>query len=589
MLQPRVPVLPSTGIVSHARGAFIAIAAFSFFINLSVLASPIYMQQVFDRVLQTKSLETLFYLTLITLFFLGVFYFLDMLRAKILLRLGRWWDDTLRDDVLSAAVRSARAHGAAPSTVTNDLATVRGFVGGPQLLPFFDAPWLPLFVLAIWLMHPMLGAIATVAAVVLIGLALATERGTRGIGKDLAQSQARIASLASAALRHADSIHAMGMLSGVLRRYRRDNSDVIRAAEQVGDLTANVGSITKFVRAAVQILILGAGALLVTRAEISSGAMIAASIILGRALAPAEQAMGAWKSFVAARRSHSRLMELLAEAAPQEEKTVLPDPDGRITIEQASFILPGQEKAILRNISMTLEPGSVIAMIGHSGSGKSTLCKMLIGALQPTTGYVRLDGAAITRWNEEQLGRWVGYLPQTVDLFAGTVHENIARLTEAEDADVIAAAQLAGCHEMILRLPKAYETEIGDGGYLLSGGQRQRIGLARALFRFPRVLVLDEPNANLDTDGEAAMHKAIREMKARGATIVLVSHRLSALSVVDKVAVLKEGGLERFEDRNVVLKDLLKPVAAPGEQAATAQPAPATPTAGTKPKPSPKG
>jgi PrtD family type I secretion system ABC transporter len=341
--------------------------------------------------------------------------------------------------------------------------------------------------------------------------------------------------------------------------------------------TATVGGISKFVRTAVQILIMAAGAYLITKGELTSGGMIAGSIILGRALQPAEQALGAWRSFTNARQAHHRLMALLEAAPADAHKIELPEPKGLISIEGASFQIPGQDRPILRGVNLTIEPGTIVALMGTSASGKSTLCKLLIGALQPTTGAVRLDGASLKSWNEAQLGRTLGYLPQSVDLFTGTVRENIARLSDPVDADVIAAAERAGCHDLIVRLPTSYETEVGEGGAALSGGQRQRIALARALYGNPKVVILDEPNANLDNEGEAALHKAIRDLKASGTTIILVSHRMAALAVVDKVAVLKDGVIERYEDRNVILKDLLTPVSNQA-QPKTDVPKPATAT-----------
>jgi PrtD family type I secretion system ABC transporter len=361
---------------------------------------------------------------------------------------------------------------------------------------------------------------------------------------------------ATTALRNADVVHAMGMQPAVVALHDRRQNE-INAANQVGaERTAIITGASKAVRIAVQVAILGVGAWLVTLGELTAGGMIAGSIILGRALAPIEQGIGAWRGFTAAREAHGRIVALLKAVPATPEPTALPSPSGRLTVENVSLQLPGQDKPVLRQVSFALQPGSVMAVVGPSAAGKSSLCRLLVGSWRPQAGQVRLDGAELGQWRSEDRCRYIGYLPQSIELFGGTVGANIARLGAADDGAVIDAATRAGCHEMILRLPRGYDTEIGEGGAFLSGGQRQRIGLARALFGQPKLVVLDEPNSNLDQEGESALIAAIAEIKRQGATVVLVSHRFAMMRVVDMIGVLQGGRLEKFGPRDQMLHEL---------------------------------
>jgi ATP-binding cassette, subfamily C, bacterial exporter for protease/lipase len=549
---------PSLHVMALAGRGFMLISVLSFFVNLSVLTSPIYMQQVFDRVLQTQHVETLLYLTMIVVAFLAAFSFLDVLRTQALSRLGRWWDETLRNDLMTAALAQARLSARGSVSVVNDLQTVRGFVGGPSILPFFDAPFMPLFIIVIGMLHPWLGLLAFVSAVMLMVLALISEMITKAASRKLAEQQMRLNAVASSAIRQADSIYAMGMIDGVMRRYAAETAPVIAISQRVADVTGLIGGITKFIRLTVQVLVLGLGAFLVTRGELTSGGMIAASIILGRALSPAEQAMSAWKSFAAAREAHHRIMEALKTHPPEAAKVTLPIAKADIAVEAVSFVLPGTNRFVLRNVTMTIPAGAVVALVGSSASGKSTLCRILVGALKATSGVVRIDGAALGDVPPAQLGRLIGYMPQSIEFMSGTIRDTIARMEEADDAAVVAAAQAANCHEMIQQLPSGYQTEIGEGGSGLSGGQRQRIGLARALYRIPKLVVLDEPNASLDSESENMLIAAIKKLKESGTTVIMVSHKMTALGVVDYIATLKGGQLEKFEDRDTALKALIK-------------------------------
>ena len=571
-------------ITTWARSGFLLIGFLSFFVNLSVLVSPLYMQQVFDRVLQTQHVETLLYLTGLVIIFLAVFSFLDVLRTQALSRIGRWWDETLRNDLIAAALAQARAASKGSVSVVADLQTVRGFVGGPSILPFFDAPFMPLFLIVIALLHPWLGVLALLAAMILLSLAMVSEVITKQAAKELAERQMRINAIASSAMRQADAIHAMGMINGVVRRYIGESMPLILISQRVADITGLIGGITKFVRLSVQVLVLGLGAYLVTRGELTSGGMIAASIILGRALAPAEQALSAWKGFAAAREAHSRIMLLLKTHQPEPEKVQLPITKADVSLEAVSFVLPGTNRFVLRNITMKIPAGSVVALVGASASGKSTLCRLIVGALKATSGVVRIDGAAVGDIAPKQLGRLIGYMPQSVEFMSGNIRDTIARLEEADDEAVVEAAIAANCHDMIQRLPQGYQTEIGEGGGGLSGGQRQRIGLARALYRVPKLLVLDEPNASLDSESETKLIDAIKRLKAKGTTVIMVSHKMTALSVVDYIAVLKDGQLEKLEDRDSALKALIRPMAGLAKDASKIAQMRKAPESGMKPQ-----
>jgi ATP-binding cassette, subfamily C, bacterial exporter for protease/lipase len=532
------------------------VAVLSFFVNLLVLVSPIYMQQVYDRVLTTHHLNTLAYLSLFTVICLVFLALFDGSRSYALTRIGRWWDETLRAEVMHAALFHSRVSGRIASTALTDLQTVRAFVGSPNVLPFFDVPWMPAFLLIIALLHPMLGAIAVGGAVILFSLAVWNDIVTRKAAIATSERSLKVSNFTGTSMRHADVVHAMGMFHSVIERIDNLSREISDISQVASDRTAIISAITKAVRIGIQIAILGVGAYFVTYNELTAGGMIAASIILGRALTPVEQALGAWKSFSSARISYRRLNALLAQAPPLESRTALPKPTGRLSVEGLFYSLPGQQRPILRNIDFRVQPGTVVAVVGPSASGKSTLCKLLVGSWNPSSGNVRLDGADISHLDRDQVGRYVGYMPQSVELFGGTVRDNIARLSDASDEEVVSAAQTAGCHEMILGIKGGYDSDIGEAGSYLSGGQRQRIALARAVLRMPRLVVLDEPNSNLDSEGETKLAGTIKQLKDSGATVFIVSHRALLFTHVDVIAVMREGVLEKFGPRDEVLAAL---------------------------------
>lgn len=555
MTQQRPKLL--TDAIREVRSGLPLLAVFSFFINILVLTSPIYMMQTYDRVLASGHVETLVVMTVIAGIAVLVLGVLEMVRGRLLGRIGRWLEQRLAPELIASSMRSA-LYGLTPNAqALRDLAVVKGFFSGTGINSVFDSPWTPIFLIVIWLMHPLLGVVALASALVLLAIAVLNEYVSRRPVKEGQRLSIANAQKADSALRNADVFHAMGMLPGFLSTWMQRNGAALDLQLTASDRNAALVGFSKFFRIFVQILILGAGAYLVLANELTPGGMIAASILLGRALAPVEQGIGSWKAFLAARDAWDRLRRLLESLPPPPETMPLPPPKGQIACEQLTFVQRGRDQPILAGITFALEPGEALGIIGPSAAGKSTLCKLLVGTWQPARGHVRLDGADIFRWPSEQLGPYIGYLPQDVELFGGTIMENIARLRrDADPKAVVAAARAAGVHEIILRLPQGYETDIGDGGCMLSGGQRQRIGLARALYGEPRLIVLDEPNASLDSEGENALIAAIHNAKQWGATVVLVAHAPKILSPVDKLLLLHDGQMRLFGPRDEVLAKL---------------------------------
>ncbi|NIA72360.1 type I secretion system permease/ATPase [Pelagibius litoralis] len=549
--------LPLRSALRQCRAALPVLGLFSFFINLLILTSPLYMMQTFDRVLSSGRVETLVFLTLIAGIAVLIMGVLEAVRARILARVGRWFERGLAPEFIETSMRGAACGLAGGAQSLRDLATIRGVLSSPGVNSVFDAPWVPVFIAVIWLLNPWLGTIALIAAIILFITALVNEYVSRLLLKESNQLAISATRRAGAAIRNADVFHAMGMLPGFLAGWTEHHDRALDLQLKASDRNAALVGFSRFFRLFVQIAILGAGAYLVLQAELTPGGMIAASILLGRALAPVEHTIGGWKGLVAGRDAYGRLRTLLGSLPPKPLRMRLPAPRGRLTCENVIFVPRGREQLVLQGLSFALEPGEALGVVGPSAAGKSTLCKILVGTWQPTRGRARLDGADVFDWPSDQLGRYIGYLPQDVELFDGTVRDNIARLNPAFDSEaVIDAAMTAGVHDIILRLPEGYETEIGDGGAFLSGGQRQRIGLARALYGRPRLIVLDEPNANLDGEGEQALVTAIEMAKDWGATVVLVTHQPRILSPADKLLILREGRVEAFGPRDEVLSKL---------------------------------
>ncbi|MET3925032.1 type I secretion system permease/ATPase [Devosia sp. 2618] len=548
---------------SNILSALIAVLVFSCFVNILVLTSPIYMMQVYDRVLGSSQVETLLFLSLIALMAYTVFGALDAVRSYVLTRLGSYLDLSLRDPVLTQALAQVSQDSVGARRLVDDLNTMRNYLGSPGVLPFVDAPWVPFFIAVMAMLHPWLGILGIVSAVLLFALAVANDVLTRKYVIAAGQQQSVAGDFATAAIQNAEVVQSMGMQDDISRRYRSYVDDMSSANKRAGDISAILSSASKAIRMIVQSAALGVGAFLVLRAEMSAGGMIGGSILLGRALAPIEQTIGSWRQFISARESYGRVSRFLKNTPASIDRIALPDLKGRLSLEGVFYQIQGADRPVLRNINFAIEPGTALALVGPSASGKSTLCRLAVGAIHPNMGNVRLDGADITSLNPTDARQFIGYMPQNVELFAGTVSDNIARLGAVDDAAVVKAAKIAGCHDMILRLPKGYETELGARGMFLSGGQRQRIGLARALYGSPCLLVLDEPNANLDQEGEKALVDAIRTTKENGASVIVVSHRTTLLQPIDKLAVLRDGMLERFGNRDDILREMQPQAAKP--------------------------
>lgn len=544
-------------LLSRFRSFFAYAGVFSFFINLLLLVPTLYMLQVFDRVLTSRSNETLVMLTVASAVALVVMALLDQLRARLLAAAGIALDSLLGPRVLGGLLANAAQLGGTEYVHgLRDVASLRAFLTGNGIFALFDAPWLPFYLILIFVFHPLLGIVATLGAALLILLAVANEKLTREPLERLQAESRKASRYIDASLRNAEVVGGMGMIGAVTRQWQALNTLVQQRQLEANRLSGMAGGMTKFLRQFLQTAMLCAGAYLVIDQHVTAGVMMAATIILSRALAPVEMLIAGWKSLVEARAAHGRLDELLRARPVEIAATDLPAPRGHLTLERVVFAAKGMERPIVKGVGLELAPGEALGLIGPSASGKSTLARLMIGLWRPVSGTVRLDGADIGSWPRERLGPHIGYLPQDVELFAGTVAENIARLGAPDSQGVIEAAQRAAAHDMILRLAKGYDTPVGDGGASLSGGQRQRIALARALYGNPRLVVLDEPNANLDADGEAALMAAMAGLKRAGVTLVVISHRPSLLAGVDKLMVLREGAVDLFGPRQDVLARL---------------------------------
>jgi len=548
-----------TRTVRACRSQFMVVGLFSLVVNLLQLTTSIYMMQVYDRVLATRNTDTLLYLTLITFGALALLAILEAMRGQIMQRAAAWIEQTVAPEGFTRAIESQLRGRTYRMEALRDLAVCRGFVSSPAMLSIYDVPWVPIYLAFIFLLHPMLGWVAVAGAVLLFGLTLVNEATTSALLRKANAAAAQAQRRSESVVRNAEVIDSMGMMPAVLHRWREATWKGIPDQQRAADRAGIVLALTKFFRLGVQVAILGVGAVLVLNNEMTSGSMIAGSIIMGRALAPVEQLIGGWKQLVAARTAYRRLKGFLSLPRLRPPGIPLPEPEGRLTAERVSFGFPGQQVPVIKGVTFALEPGESLAVIGPSAAGKTTLIRLLCGSYEPVAGSVRLDGANVFQWQREDFGRHIGYMPQDVELFDGTVFENIARLQDAEPDRVYEAAKLAGCHEMILRLPKGYETEIGEGGTHLSGGQRQMVGLARALFGNPKLLILDEPNSNLDGDAESVLVETLRHLKERGTTVVVVSHRPSLVQGVDKVLLLRDGAVEIFGPRAEVMKRVAGP------------------------------
>jgi ATP-binding cassette subfamily C protein len=544
------------------RGAFIGVGLMSCIINLLYLTGSIFMLEIYDRVLPSRSVPTLIGLVVIA----GLLYMaqgvLDLIRSRILGRIGTALDEALNARVFDTVVRlplliGGRSEGLQP---LRDLDNIRSFLGSMGPGAFFDLPWLPFYLAICFAFHVMIGLTALVGAIILVSLTIVTEYLSRQPARDAMTLAAQRNDLAAASRRNAEVMVSMGMAGRLTRRWSAANEKYLAGNQEASDVSGGLGAVSKVLRMMLQSAVLGTGAYLVIHQEATGGIIIAGSILSARALAPVDLAIAHWKGFVAARQSWHRLNRLLEQMPVRSAQTQLQNPSTRLSVEGLSIAAPGDQRLIVHDVTFGLDAGSGVGVIGPSGSGKSSLIRALVGVWQPVRGKVRIDGAALDQWSSDALGRHIGYLPQDVELFTGTVADNICRLDpEAKSDDIIAAAKEAGVHEMIIKMRDGYNTQVGEQGRALSAGQAQRVALARAVYGDPFLIVLDEPNSNLDTEGDEALTRAVRGARERGAIVVVVAHRPIGIEGVDQILVLKDGRLQAFGPKEQVLAQVLQP------------------------------
>jgi PrtD family type I secretion system ABC transporter len=541
-------------VIKRFQSAFLAAGAFSFVINTLLLAPSIYMLQVYDRVLTSRNATTLLMLTLVLLGLLVLEAALEFFRSRLLVRVGVALDLQLNTRVFDAVFERRHAGGTGSAAqALSDLSQVRQFLTSQGVFAFFDAPWTPIYLVVIFLLSPWIGVFALAGALLLLCMAVATERFTAPLLTQASQAAASATALAASHLRHGEVIAAMGMRGPLRERWVARQTSYLALQAQASDRAAAIGALTRFTRLAMQSGILGLGAYLVLDNQLTPGGMIAASILLGRALAPVELGISTWRGFVSTRGAYARLSALLNEHPAPAPALTLPKPTGEVRAERLVVALRAGQPPILKGIGFHAPAGALVAVVGPSGSGKSTLARALVGNVKPQAGTLRLDGADIHTWDKALLGPCIGYLPQEVELLDGTVAQNIARFGMVDDQAVVRAAQMAGVHELILRLPQGYDTPLGEGGVVLSAGQSQRVGLARALYGNATLVVLDEPNSNLDEAGDAALMHALRELRTTRRTVFVVTHRRNVLDVADRILVLMDGAIQNYGPRDAVL------------------------------------
>jgi PrtD family type I secretion system ABC transporter len=541
------------------KSTFVNIGLFSFVVNILLLVPAIYMLQIYDRVLTSRNQDTLLMLTVIMILMYVFVGFLEWIRSQLLIRIGNRMDQRLSGKVFRAAFERSLQFGSANATqYFYDLTNIRQFLTGQGLFAFFDSPWTPIFIAVIFYMHPLLGVFSIVSAIFLLCLAVLTELISRKPLSEANKLHNIASTFAGANLRNAEAIEAMGMLSHVRDHWYQKHEKFLKLQAMASERASVIASISKFARLTSQSLILGVGAYLAIQNIITPGMMIAASILMGRALHPVEMAIGTWKQLLSTRTSYRRLEEILSAFSEREKGMSLPPPTGRIMVSSLIAVPPGSTRQILKGVSFGTAPGEVVAVIGPSAAGKTTLARMIVGIWQPFAGVVRLDGVDVSTWDKEDLGPSIGYLPQDIELLDGTIAENIARFGEIDSEKVVEAAKATGIHEMVLQLPGGYDTPIGEGGLFLSGGQKQRIALARAIYGEPVLIVLDEPNSNLDDAGELALLDALLKLKEAQKTVFIITHRTSILSMVDRILLLVNGVLQAYGPRDDILNSLKK-------------------------------
>ena len=539
------------------KSTFWTIGTFSAITNLLMLVPSLYMLQVYDRVLASRNELTLAMLTVLMLGAYLLMVGLELVRSFVLVRVGARFDMQMNKRVYTAAFeQNLKQAGGNAGQALSDLTTLRQFLTGNALFAFFDAPWFPIYLIVIFFFEPALGWFALGGTMILVVLAYVNERVTKAPLTEANGMAIASTTMATNNLRNAEVIESMGMLPHLIQRWFKTHGRFLQLQAEASEKAAKVASATKFVQVSLQSLVLGFGALLVLENKMTPGMMIAASILVGRALAPVQQVIAVWKSWSSTRSAFERLSRLLEANPAREAGMELPKPNGAISVEAVTAGPPGAKAPVVKGLSFAINPGDVLGVIGPSGSGKSTLARLLVGVWPAMMGKVRLDGADIYQWNKGELGPHMGYLPQDIELFSGTIAENIARFGDVDSEKVVLAAKRAGVHDMILHMPNGYDTKLGDGGAGLSGGQKQRIGLARAMYDDPAVIVLDEPNSNLDDVGEQALVQAVLDLRQRGKTIVLITHRTTVLGVTNKLLLMRDGGVQAFGPTKDVLAAL---------------------------------
>ena len=534
---------------------------FSLVSNLLYLALPLYTYQIYGRVMVSQNMATLIVLTVVTLFVFAVSSIIDDYRARILINYGVALDQRVSGRVFSALFDAAvRGEPGARAQALRDLDQFRQSLTGIAAAAIFDVPWIPVFLAVLFVIDPLIGVVTVIGALILLGLAIAQARATQSALKDANEAALRSYGFTDAALRNGEVVRAMGMLPTLGRAWAQHRSVTIERGADAAEASNAYNDAIKFVRMGMQVLIVAIGAFLILKGSIHPGMLFANMILASRALQPIEKIVASWDPLNNMMRAYERLNNLLSKAEAPTAATTLPRPVGKLSVEGVNFAPPGAQRLILSNVNFAIEPNEVLGVIGPSGAGKSTLARLLVGIWKPLNGVVRLDGADVFTWDRADFGRYVGYLPQDTELFGGTVRNNIGRFRDdVSDEEVVKAAQLAGVHELILRMPKGYDTEVGEGGVVLSAGQRQRVGLARAMLGTPPLVVLDEPNAALDAEGEEALMRAIDAMKAAGSTVVIISHKVGVFRAADKMLVLREGRIDLFGPRDQVMARLVKP------------------------------
>jgi PrtD family type I secretion system ABC transporter len=559
-------------VIRASRRAFLSTAIFSGIVNILMLAGPLFMLQVYDRVLGSGSIPTLIALSMIIFVVYCYYGFLEFIRARMLVRVGRRVEETLRTRTFNAVTALAMARtNVTGSQPINDLSTIRQYLAGPGPLAFLDMPWVPVYMLIVFLLHWQLGVASLFAAATIFGIAVASEIVTRGPMAKATAATTKSALMVEEARRNSEALFSLGMRGTLRDRWDQVQQVALDQQTLANDAGGGLSAASRVVRLMVQSGMLALGAYLAILQEISPGTIIAGSIIMSRALAPIEQAVASWQQFLGFRKAFDRLTRTLQAVPKEMPKTQLPRPKGLLEVENLIVQLMGTDKPTLLGLTFKVEPGTGVGVIGPTGAGKSTLAKALIGVLPIAKGTIRLDGATLDQRPIDELGRYIGYLPQDVQLFNGTAAENIARFDPKPEAEkIVSAAKMANIHDLIMRLPQGYDTPLGDSGSRLSAGQRQRLALARALYGDPVLLILDEPNSNLDAEGEAALVSALKQSLDRGAAAVVIAHRPSALAVIDNILVLTEGKQAAFGPRDEILKKVMqRPQGQPGQQQIT--------------------